>query len=226
MKGKLIVIDGLDGSGKATQSAMLQQKLQKRGVNIKPVSFPDYGQPSSALVKMYLDGAFGSDPADVSPYAASSFYAVDRYASYKRFWQADYEAGRAILADRYATSNIIYQMAKLPVSEWTAYLDWMEDYEYKKMQLPRPDLVLYLDMPTSVSQVLMSRRYCGDESKKDIHESHVAFLEQCRTTALYAAEKQGWKVISCAENENPRTVESISGDVFAAVWEVLSVVDV
>ena len=226
MKGKLIVIDGLDGSGKATQSALLGKKLQGRGVDARLISFPDYSQPSSALVKMYLAGDFGADPADVSPYAASSFYAVDRYASYKQFWQADYEGGRVILADRYATSNTIYQMAKLPASEWDAYLDWMEDYEYQKMQLPRPDRVLYLDMPPSVSQVLMSRRYCGDESKKDIHESHVEFLEQCRATALYAAAKQGWKVIPCAEGENPRMVESIARDVFEAVWEVLSVVDV
>lgn len=226
MNGKLIVLDGLDGSGKATQTALLIKKLQEHGVASKAVSFPDYTQASSALVKMYLGGEFGEQPESVSPYAASSFYAVDRYASYKKFWQKDYEAGKVILADRYATSNAIYQMAKLPRSQWTEYLDWLEDYEYKKLLLPRPDVVLYLDMPPAVSQILINRRYHGDESKKDIHESHVAFLEQCRSTALFAAQKQGWKVIPCAEGENPKAVETIAEEVFAAIWEVLFVADV
>ncbi len=226
MKGKLIVIEGLDGSGKATQSALLQERLRGRGKCVRRISFPDYSQPSSALVKMYLSGEFGGDPQAVNPYAASSFYAVDRYASFQKFWREDYQAGGVIVADRYATSNAIYQMTKLPSSSWEEYLAWMEDYEYHKMQLPRPDLVLYLDMPPAVSQRLMNKRYGGDETKKDIHESHTAFLEDCRTTALYAAQKQGWQVIPCAQAGAPRPVEAIAAELFAAVLEVLAVADV
>lgn len=210
MKGRLIVIEGLDGSGKATQTALLEQALQKQGHTVKHVSFPDYEEPSSALVKMYLGGDFGTDPQSVNAYAASSFYAVDRYASYKRFWQADYEAGAVILADRYVTSNAIYQMVKLPKEEWKPYLAWLCDYEYEKLGLPRPDDVIYLDMPPEVSQKLLSHRYSGDDSKKDIHESHLAFLQQCRGAACFAAGEWGWHHVSCAENGEPRSVESIA----------------
>lgn len=221
MKGTLLVIDGLDGSGKQTQARKLEERLRQTGRQILRVSFPDYSQPSSALVKMYLSGEFGSDPEDVPPYAASSFYAVDRYASYKRFWEQAYLQGTIILADRYATSNAIYQMTKLPREQWREYLEWMEDYEYVKLALPRPSCVIYLDMPTEVSQKLMTSRYHGDESKKDIHESHVSFLRQCRETALFTAEKQGWHVISCAVGEEPRKIDDISDDIFSKVLEVI-----
>lgn len=168
--GQLVVLDGLDGSGKTTQLARLGGYLTGRGIHYRQISFPDYRNPSSSLVRMYLDGAFGSSPDAVGAYAASSFYAVDRYASYKQFWQPDYEAGALILAARYTTSNAIHQMGKLPKSEWDAYLRWLEDYEYGLLGLPRPDLVIFLDMPPEVSQTLLSGRYEGDEAKKDIHE--------------------------------------------------------
>ena len=189
--GQLVVLDGLDGSGKTTQLARLGGYLTGRGIHYRQISFPDYRNPSSSLVRMYLDGAFGSSPDAVGAYAASSFYAVDRYASYKQFWQPDYEAGALILAARYTTSNAIHQMGKLPKSEWDAYLRWLEDYEYGLLGLPRPDLVIFLDMPPEVSQTLLSGRYEGDEAKKDIHERDRAYLLRCRDSALYAAEAMG-----------------------------------
>ena len=124
----LIVVEGLDGSGKATQTARLLAMLEKQGP-VRRVSFPDYESPSSSLVKMYLGGEFGTRPEDVSAYAASSFYAVDRYASFRKNWQQDYEAGQLILADRYVTSNIVYQLTKLPRGEWAEYVRWEEDFE-------------------------------------------------------------------------------------------------
>ncbi|MBQ9083753.1 MAG: deoxynucleoside kinase [Clostridia bacterium] len=221
MQPTLIVIEGLDGSGKATQTTLLEAKLKEMGIPVRRVSFPDYAEPSSELVKMYLGGAFGSDPDAVNAYAASLFYAVDRYASYKRLWQADYENGTVILADRYVTSNAIYQMTKLPQTQWPEFLQWLSDLEYDKMGLPRPQQTIYLDMPPEVSQKMLSARYRGDESKKDIHESHVEFLRQCRATALYAGERWHWRRIGCAEDDAPRPIDAIAKQVLEAAMEVL-----
>lgn len=218
---KLIVLDGLDGSGKSTQLEALDRWMTEKGIPHKQISFPDYEQPSSVLVRQYLAGEFGGTPAAVNAYAASSFYAVDRYASYKRFWQEDYENGTVILAARYATSNAIHQMSKLDRSEWDAYLQWLPDYEYERLGLPAPDLVLFLDMPPEVSQSLMTSRYEGDESKKDIHERDRAYLLQCREAALYAADHDGWTVVPCAENGQARSIADITALLIAQVEAVL-----
>lgn len=221
MHGKLIVLEGLDGSGKSTQMEQLKNHLKESGHLYRQIKLPDYGDPSSTLVRMYLDGAFGGKASDVNAYAASLFYAVDRYASYKRHWGADYEGGTLILADRYATSNAIHQMGKLPESEWADFLKWVEDLEYVKNGIPRPDLVLYLDMPVEISQRLMSRRYHGDEVKKDVHECDVAYLNQCRRTAAYAAQLWGWRIIPCAGDGAPRSIEEIGNQIFEAVLKEL-----
>lgn len=213
-KGRLIVIEGLDGSGKSTQLELLYERLVKSGKDIMKISFPDYNERSSELVKMYLNGEFSSDPADVNAYAASTFYAADRYASYMRFWKAPYLAGKDILAARYTTSNCIYQMTKLSKEQWDNYLAWLEDYEYSKLELPKPDMVIFLDMPIEISQRLMSERYGSDEAKKDIHESNVKFLQQCRQAALFTAEKQGWKIVPCSDGEKPLPLEAISDTLY------------
>lgn len=214
MNGKLIVIEGLDGSGKSTQVRRLREKLTADGIALKQIKLPDYDDPSSTLVRMYLAGDFGKNPDDVNIFAASSFYAVDRYASYKRHWSKDYLSGTVILADRYVTSNAVHQTVKLPRAKWDEYLDWLTDYEYNKMGIPKPDCVIYLDMPVEISQRLMSKRYQGDEVKKDIHEANVGYLLKCREAAMYAAEKFGWEVISCAEGDEPRTVDDIGNEIY------------
>ena len=217
----LVVLEGLDGSGKGTQAQLLHRALENRGEPVRKVTFPDYSSPSSSLVKMYLNGEFGSDPEDVNAYAASAFYAVDRYASYKKDWGADYRQGTLILCDRYATSNLIYQLGKLPRTEWEAYLAWAQDLEYNKLGIPRPDLVVYLDMPVEVSQKLLLRRYHGDSGKKDIHESHLAFLRQCAECAAFAAQRLGWQVVPCARDGAPLPVEDIHQAVLRAVEPLL-----
>lgn len=206
---RLIVLEGLDGSGKSTQTALLKDWLTAHNTPVRQIKLPDYDDPSSTLVKMYLGGEFGSRPEDVNVYAASSFYAVDRYASYRRHWQADYEAGTLILADRYTTSNAVHQAVKLPESEWKEYLQWLSDYEYQKLGIPRPDSVIFLDMPVAVSQKLMTARYGGEEGKKDVHEANVQYLHACRQAALFAAKELGWSVVTCAEGENPLPIEQI-----------------
>jgi len=221
MNGKLISIEGLDGSGKATQTKLLCSNLSERGIQLRHVSFPDYAEPSSALAKMYLNGEFGSDPNEVNAYAASSFYSVDRYASYQRFWKKDYQNGALIVADRYTTSNIVFQLSKLPKSQWDRFIQWLEDYEYCKLGLPRPDLTIYLDMPAEASQKLLINRYHGEESKRDIHESNTPYLRACAESAAYAVKQLNWKVINCADGENPRTVEEIHTDVINTITEEL-----
>lgn len=211
--GKVIVIEGLDGSGKATQTARLYELLSARGLQVRRVSFPDYDSPSSALVKMYLNGEFGSDPGDVNGYAAAAFYAVDRYASFKKDWGKAYDDGAVILCDRYATSNAVYQMTKVPQCEREEYLRWLEELEYCRLGIPRPDLVIYLDVPTDISQSLMSCRYDGDESKKDLHERNLAYLAQCGESARYSAMKLNWNVISCVRDGKMRSIDDISAEI-------------
>lgn len=209
ISSKLIVIEGLDGSGKSTQFDKLAEYLRGEGVKLKAISFPDYDNPSSALVQMYLGGKIAGSAEGVNAYAASSFYAVDRYVSYKQFWERDYAEGSLILAARYVTSNCIYQMTKLPEEQWGDYLAWLEDYEYGKLGLPKPDRVIFLDMPIEISQRLLSARYGGDESKKDIHEKNISYLHMCRKAALFTAEKQGWDIIGCSEGDEPLAIDTI-----------------
>lgn len=217
----LIVIEGLDGSGKGTQTSLLHERITAEGFAIRQISFPNYAETSAALVKSYLAGEFGRSPQSVNAYAASSFYAVDRYAAYKKHWEADYLSGVNILADRYTTSNAVYQMTKLPPAQWDDYLAWLEHYEYVLLALPKPDVVIYLDMPPEISQKLMSGRYGGDESRKDIHEADIAFQKQCRQSALYAANKFGWHVIACSEGDLPRGMEEISEEIWGIVRKSL-----
>ena len=219
-RGKLIVIEGLDGSGKATQANRLAEALKKQGQSVRKVSFPDYDSDSSALIKMYLAGQFGSDPGDVNAYAASSFFAVDRYASYKRDWGDLYTGGGIIVADRYTTSNAIHQCSKLPREEWEDYLNWLFSYEYELLGIPTPDLVVYLHVDLAVSQKLMTERYAGDDSKKDIHERNLDYLDRSRAAAEYCAGRLNWRTVECTRGGVMNTVEEIHQDVMALVRQI------
>lgn len=217
MNGKLIVIEGLDGSGKATQAKLLTEALAASGRAVRQISFPDYASDSSALVKMYLAGEFGADPSDVNAYAASTFYAVDRYASFKRDWGPFYRAGGVVVADRYTTSNAVHQCSKLPEAEWDGFLNWLFDFEYRLMGIPAPDLVIYLQADTGVSQRLMSGRYHGDEARKDIHEKNLPYLNRSRQAAEYCRQKLGWRTVPCVEDGAMRAIEAIHRDIMKTI---------
>lgn len=222
-KGKLITIEAGDGSGKATQTKALYDRLLAEGYQVLKVEYPDYQSESSALVRMYLGGEFGQQAENVSAYGASAFFAVDRYASYLLKWRQAYESGWIILADRYTTSNMVHQAVKLKDSaEREEFLTWLWDFEFVRLQLPVPDRVIYLDMPPEISDRLINSRAAKDSSrKKDIHEKDTSYLHHCHRAYNEVAEKYGWVKISCAQQGNLRTVQDIHEDVYQAVKEIL-----
>ena len=221
MSGRLIVFEGTDGSGKATQSRLLCEHLKRENIPYKNINFPRYGQPSAAMVQEYLDGHLGSHPGDVNAYAASLFYAMDRYASYKQDWGPFYEAGGLVIADRYTTSNAVHQASKLLPGERKGFLEWLFDLEYGKLGLPEPDLVIYLDMPTEITEKMMRQREAATGTHADIHEQDEAYLKSCRDAAREIVRDCGWTVIRCARDDEPRTVEDIHDEVYRTVRALL-----
>lgn len=220
-KGILIALDGLDGSGKETQTRLLEEALKARDIPCRSVSFPTYDEKMSAAVKLYLGGAFGNDPHAVNGYAASVFYGVDRYCSYMLDWKKDYEAGTVILANRYTTANAVHQLSKLPEDDYDGFLEWLFDLEYEKMGLPAPDLVLYLCVPPEVSEALIKSRSSQTGRETDIHENDKRHLSDSYKAALYSAEKLGWKKIDCAKGTALRTREDIHEEILSAVEALL-----
>ena len=211
--GKLIVFEGTDGSGKSTQFELLAKRLEAEQIGFQRLRFPQYEEPSSALIRMYLGGAFGDDPEAVNAYAASTFYAVDRYASY--------QGGGLVVSDRYTTSNAVHQGSKVPEAERAEFFRWLYDLEYDRMGLPRPDLVVLLDMPVELSEQLMRKREQSTGTHADIHERDEDYLKKCRDVALHAAKYYGWRTVSCAKDGAIRGVEDIHEEVYAIVKSCL-----
>ena len=215
--GKLIVIEGTDGSGKSTQFKLLSQRLEKEGHVFRHLVFPRYQEESSALIRMYLGGAFGTSPSDVNAYAASAFYAVDRYASYKEDWGERYENGGLILSDRYTTSNAVHQASKEPEETRGEFLRWLYEFEYDKLGLPQPDLTIYLDVPTDFTEQMMRTREAATNTKADIHEQDLSYLATCRRMGKAAAEYYGWTVIDCVRDGKMRSIEDIHEEIYRHV---------
>lgn len=210
--GKLIVIEGSDGSGKETQSKLLAEYLINEGHNVLRITFPDYESDSSALVKSYLRGDFGEKADDVNVYAASTFYAVDRFASFKQKWGKFYEEGGIIIADRYTTSNMIHQTAKLnSFVEKENFLTWLWDLEFNLYNLPEPDQVIFLDVPPNVSERLRRSRAnkITNKEEKDIHEKDLEYMKRSYNTSLYIADRFDWDVIACTEDSKMESIDEI-----------------
>lgn len=219
--GKLIVIEGTDGSGKSTQFKALTQRLQQEGHEFKTLVFPQYSEPSSALIRMYLGGEFGTHPSDVNAYAASAFYAVDRYASYKKDWGQWYQDGGLIVSDRYTTSNAVHQASKEAPGDQGTFLKWLYEFEYDKLGLPRPDLTIYLDVPTAFTEKLMRHREAQTNTHADIHEQDLSYLATCRETGRAAAKFYGWNIIQCVEDGQMRSIEDIHEEIYRLVTRCL-----
>ena len=215
--GKLIVIEGLDGSGKSTQLELLKEKLPDAHF----ITFPQYESDTGRIITSYLNGGFDEHDPRVSAYSASIMYALDRYTSRRTYWGALYDSDRPVISARYVSSNAVYQMTKLARPEWDGYLDWLCDLEYVKLDMPRPDMTVFLDMPTEVSQKLLLRRYGGDESRKDIHERDTAYLARCREAAVFAAGKYGWDIIPCCADGEPRSIADINSELMNRISRIV-----
>ena len=215
--GKLIVIEGTDGSGKSTQFRLLTERVAAEGHAFQKLVFPQYQEDSSALIRMYLRGEFGTNPSDVSSYAASTFFAVDRYASYKKVWGQWYEQGGLVLSDRYTTSNAVHQASKEPAEKQAEFLKWLYELEYDRLGLPRPDLVIYLDVPTDFTEKMMRGREAATSTSADIHEQDLEYLATCRRTGKAAAEFYNWTVIDCVKDGAMRSIEDIHNEIYRHV---------
>ncbi|MGL5056113.1 MAG: dTMP kinase [Fusobacteriaceae bacterium] len=222
--GKIIVIEGTDSSGKETQSNIIFEKLKENDINVKKISFPNYESPACAPVKMYLAGEFGEDPVKINPYPISTMYAIDRYASFKQNWGKFYKDGGIVITDRYTTSNMVHQASKIEnYNEKLEYLDWLEDLEYEKIKIPRPDIVIFLNMPTEFAIKLMESRKnkITGEMKKDIHEKNHEYLKKSHDNACEVAKLQNWVEIMCVEKNRIKTIEEISEEVFNVVKKLI-----
>ncbi|WP_312336891.1 dTMP kinase [Anaerospora hongkongensis] len=222
MAGKLIIIEAGDGCGKATQTAKLYNRLAAEGYPVRKVEFPNYASPSSALIKMYLGGEFGTQPDAVNAYAASAFFAVDRFASYKASWGDWYHQGGIILADRYTTSNMVHQAVKIADGEErNRFLDWLWDLEFVKFALPVPDQVLFLDVPPQLSGRLLAERAAQAEAKPDIHEQDQDYLVRCYHSYRMLAERYQWQSIECVNAHELKSIEQIHQEIYQSVKKIL-----
>ena len=219
--GKLIVIEGTDGSGKSTQFKLLTERVAKEGREFQRLVFPQYQEESSALIRMYLGGQFGTKPSDVNAYAASAFYAVDRYASYKKVWGQWYENGGLVLSDRYTTSNAVHQASKEPEEMQAEFLQWLYEFEYDRLGLPAPDLVIYLDVPTDFTEKMMRSREAATNTHADIHEQDLKYLATCRRTGKAAAKFYNWTIINCVRDGAMRSIEDIHEEIYRHVLNCL-----
>lgn len=216
--GRFIVIDGLDGSGKETQSLLLKEYLESKGIKVRYLSFPCYDSDSSLFVKKYLNGELGKNPDDTNAYAASSFFASDRYLSYRMDWKKDIEDDNTVvIANRYTTANAVHQLSKLPESRWDEFLKWLWDYEFGKLGIPCPDDVIYLEMHPDISYRLINSRSEQTGRTIDIHEADTSFLYKSYKAALYASEKLGWNKICCYENDEPLSRKEISRKIISCL---------
>lgn len=221
--GKLIIIEGVDGSGKQTQTEMLYKRLSLENVNVKKISFPNYESDSSILVKMYLTGKLGKNASEVNAYAASTFFSVDRYVSYKTGWQKEYEDGYVIISDRYTSANMIHQGSKiLDEKERNDFLTWIEDFEFNKIQIPKPNLIFFLNMPISyaISLIKDRKNKITGKDDKDIHENDLKYLTQSYNTALNVAKSKNWSIINCINDKGEiKTIEQIHEEIYEKLKE-------
>jgi len=216
--GKLIVFEGIDGSGKSTQFEMMCERLLSENHQFKRLVFPRYNEPSSALIKMYLGGDFGNSPDSVNAYAASSFYAVDRYASFVQDWREYYEGGGLILTDRYTTSNALHQGAKVAVEKREHFFKWLYDYEFNLIGLPVPDLVIYMDLEVEVAATRLRRRETETATNADIHENDMTYLSNSVESGKQAAALFNWHKVSCVNDGIERDKTELHNEIYNRIF--------
>ena len=216
--GLFITVDGLDASGKETQSVILASALREKGYRVKELSFPMYGEKSAVAVEMYLGGMLGEKPEDTNAYAASTFFSVDRYISYRTDWQKDIaDPNTVVISNRYTTANAVHQLSKLPKEQWETFLAWLWEFEFGKLGLPVPDVILYLEMLPEISMQLLSKRSAETGRRQDIHEKSADHLIKSYEAAMYASDTLGWNRIRCYAENAPRPIPEIHEEIMGYV---------
>ena len=218
--GNLIVFEGIDGSGKSTQFDLLVSRYTREKRDFMRIKFPQYDKPSSALLRMYLSGEFGDSPDAVNAYAASTFFAVDRYASFAQDWRDYYESGGLILTDRYTTSNAIHQGAKLPINERESFFKWLYDFEFGLMGLPAPDVVVYMDIDPTIAANRLLQRQAETATQGDIHENDMEYLKICAQCAQHAAGYFGWRSVACISGSHEYTPDEIHNEIYELITQM------
>lgn len=219
VKGKLIVVDGGDGSGKNTQTNLLVRKLEEKGVAVKKLDFPQYDTFFGKLISSYLNGEFGS-LEDLNPKIPSLFFALDRFSQKERIkkWL---DEGYNVVLDRYVESNLAYQSAKLKESEREKFIRWINQLEYDELNVPKADIIIYLHVPVEVSEELIKTRPDKDyikDKRKDIHENDISYLKQVEKNYLNLAKQKSWVVVECVENGNLLSI----GEIFNKIFNIIS----
>jgi len=222
MLGNIIVFEGIDGSGKSTQFELMCERLTAQNRQFRRLNFPRYSEPSSTLIRMYLNGDFGENPADVNAYAASSFFAADRYASFVQDWGEYYKSGGLIVTDRYTTSNALHQGSKMESSQRKTFFDWLYEYEFSLIGLPKPNLVFYMNIPATVAAERLSLRQEKTGTHADIHEQDFLYLSSCAESGAQAAAQFDWCVIDCEKNAQARSAEDIHSEIFERLQCLIS----
>ena len=217
--GYIVVIEGTDGSGKQTQSVKLYERLKAEGYNVIRQSFPNYESNSSAPVKMYLGGELCENASDMDAYQTSALFAVDRLCTYQKDLKSHYDAGGIIILDRYTQSNMLHQAGKIKdLAQRDEFLEWLDNFEFNELKLPRADKVIFLDVPPKVSMRLARER--GElkaGTKQDIHEKDAGHLIDAYNSGKYVANKYNWQVISCVANDNLRSIDEIHEEIYENV---------
>lgn len=222
-KGKLIVIEGAcDGIGKSTQYELLKSNLINKGYEIYFHHFPSYNTYQGKPVENYLEGKFGK-PSELSPYFINSLYAVDRAITWNEELKNEYESGKIIVLDRYTTSSIIYQSALIgDIEERKRFIDYIIDFEYEKIGIKKPDMVIFLKASFDNVQNLINQRNDNDGVKNDIHERDISFMKKVYDNAIFVSNYLNWTIIDCNDNNRLRSIEDIQTDLLTSVESILN----
>ena len=212
--GKLIVIEGAcDGIGKTTQYNLLNEYLKSIGEDIVNYHFPSHGRYQGKGVDEYLAGHFGNIK-DLSPYFINSLYAIDRFITWNSILKSEYDAGKTIVLDRYTTSSLFYQSALIEdIEEKKKFIDWVEDFEYNKNGIAKPDIVIFLVAPFELVTELIKARGNDDGTHNDIHEIDLAFMKKVYDNALFVARYLNWTIIDCSRDGKMKSIEEIHEEI-------------
>ena len=221
-----LVIEGIDGAGKETQTSLLKEYLKSLGKNVITQSFPNYGTDGCKPVQMYLDGKLSKTANEVNAYQSSVLFAVDRFCTMTQLIK-NITKDSVVVFDRYVSSNMLHQGGKIHNDEdLEKYLKWLENFEFEVMKIPRPDKIFFLSVPPEISmELIKQRKGLKSQTEKDIQESDENHLKNAYNTGMKISKMFGWEIIDCVDKEKNqmRTKEDISKEIQQKVNQILNI---